>query len=109
MPGCIGINIRRKAERPLLPRWTLTTVETERWMTTFRRPKHPPHSRFSRTFTPEGSTIAVPYSFAIMLMVVTATFAAFPLLRWRFSIRTLLIVTTLVAALPGWGVYSARK
>jgi 4-amino-4-deoxy-L-arabinose transferase-like glycosyltransferase len=109
MPGCIGINIRREPERPLLPRWTLTTVETERWMTTFHRPKHSRHSRLWGAFIAERSLVAVPYWFATMLIFIPTTFVAAPFLRWRFSLRTLLIVTTLVAALLGWAVYSAKK
>jgi hypothetical protein len=35
--------------------------------------------------------------------------AGLPWLRWRFSLRTLLIVTTLVAVVLGLAVYAGRK
>jgi hypothetical protein len=44
--------------------------------------------------TPRGTGTAIPNWF---LILVSATIAAAPWIRWRFSLRTLLIVTTLVA------------
>ena len=42
-------------------------------------------------------------------LLLSATFAAAPWLRWRFSLRTLLIVTTLVTVGLGIVVYTLRK
>jgi hypothetical protein len=42
------------------------------------------------------------------LVLISATFAAFPWLRWHFSLRTLLIATTLVAVLLGLVVWLLR-
>jgi hypothetical protein len=49
--------------------------------------------------------IRVPYWSLISL---SAVFAAIPWLRWRFSLRTLLIATTLIAFVLGAVVYSLR-
>jgi hypothetical protein len=47
----------------------------------------------------------LPYWF---LLLFTAAFIAIPWLPWRFSLRTLLIATTLVAVVLGLIVYAAR-
>jgi hypothetical protein len=49
--------------------------------------------------------IRVPYWSLVSLLAVLA---AIPWLRWRFSLRTLLIITTLAAALLGAIVYAVR-
>jgi hypothetical protein len=53
-----------------------------------------------------GVSFPLPYWFPVAM---SAGLAATPWLRWRFSLRTLLIATTLVAAVLGLGVYAARK
>ncbi len=50
--------------------------------------------------------IKLPYWFA---MLVPVALAAVPWIRWRFSLRTLLIATTLVAVVLGLIVYVARQ
>ena len=47
----------------------------------------------------------------LVFRVSSATLAAVPWIhaRWRFSLRTLLIATTLVAVVLGLVVYAARK
>jgi hypothetical protein len=57
--------------------------------------------------------IRPPFGIGILLpcwssVLLTATLATFPWLRWRFSLRTLLIATTLVAVLLGATVYAVR-
>jgi len=51
-------------------------------------------------------TIRLPYWFVTLLPCVLA---AVPWMRWRFTIRTLLIITTLVAALLGLAVWAASN
>jgi hypothetical protein len=43
-----------------------------------------------------------------LVVFVAGAFASLPLLRRRFSLRTLLIATTLVALLFGLGLYASR-
>ena len=58
-------------------------------------------------FTPfVGRPMTMPIWGAVLL---AAALAAAPWLRWRFSLRTLLIVTTLVAVVLGLAVYAARE
>jgi hypothetical protein len=52
----------------------------------------------------DGVDIVIPYCFFVF---VSATFAAAPWLRRRFSLRTLLIATTLVAVVLGVTVASS--
>jgi hypothetical protein len=51
------------------------------------------------------STTLVPYWIPVLL---TATLAALPWLRWRFSLKALMIGTTLVAVLMGLIVWAVR-
>jgi hypothetical protein len=53
--------------------------------------------------TDPASFINMPYWFLVLV------FAALPWLRWRFSLRTLLIATTLIAAGLGLAVYVTRN
>jgi hypothetical protein len=55
--------------------------------------------------TPSVRYVAMPYWFVAALIAVTA---AVPWLRWRFSLRALLVVTTLVAVGLGLIVYIKR-
>jgi len=68
-------------------------------------PKQPAYHRFMVRRLSGGFSIGIPFWFLIPLNIVAA---AAPWLRWRFSLRTLLIVTTLVALLLGLFVWSAR-
>ena len=52
-----------------------------------------------------------PFAFAIpfwFLILMSATMATLPWITWRFTLRTLLIATTLVALVMGLIVYFAR-
>jgi hypothetical protein len=56
--------------------------------------------------TTEEFQAGVSHWFIIM---PAGALAAAPWIRWRFSLRTLLIATTLVAVVLGLAVYAARK
>jgi uncharacterized membrane protein YbaN (DUF454 family) len=49
-------------------------------------------------FRPGEIIVRFPYWFALLM---SATLAAVPWFRWRFSLRTLLVAMTLIAALLG--------
>jgi hypothetical protein len=53
----------------------------------------------------DGSDVVLPHWFPVVFSTALATLIAVPWLRWRFSIRTLLIVTTVVASALGLGVW----
>ncbi len=59
-----------------------------------------------RTLKSNGSGISIPDG---CLLLVAGAFAALPWLRWRFSLRTLLIAMTLVAAVLGLIVWAAKS
>ena len=50
----------------------------------------------------------MPYWFLLSLAMLTGTHSLDPLVK-RFSLRTLLIATTLVAVVLGLAVYAMRK
>jgi hypothetical protein len=55
-------------------------------------------------FARKGNAVEVPHWFPVL---VSSTFAAAPWIRWKFSLRTLLIATTLIAVVLGVVVWSA--
>lgn len=52
-----------------------------------------------------GTTLAVPH---ILLAFLPAAIACLPWLRWKFSLRALLIATTLVDVVLGLAVWAGR-
>ena len=56
--------------------------------------------------TPMQTQITVPYRYFVPLLAV---FAALPWLRWKFSLRTLLIATTAIAVVLGLVVWGMRN
>ena len=56
----------------------------------------------------DGVSLSVPYWFLVPLFAAFGTLAYTSKLR-RFSLRTLLIATTLVAAGLGWAIYALRN
>jgi hypothetical protein len=101
MPGCTGAGISPKSmslpNQPL-PSWN--SGSTEEWLNipVAARPYNP--SRIWGTFFASGEGVVVPYWFAILIIACLATA---PWIHWsnRFSLRTLLIATTLVAVVLG--------
>jgi hypothetical protein len=65
---------------------------------------------FGKFKTGRSASVRIPYWFPVLMFAALAMFCAAPWLRWpkRFSLRTLLIATTLVAALLGAIVYAVR-
>jgi hypothetical protein len=88
---------------------------TGRWLFT---PVSPPklfratrHSFAGIGFNPNPSpywSVTIPYWLPVILCAALAVAPWIRLQRWRFSLRTLLIATTLVAAALGVIVYLAR-
>ena len=56
----------------------------------------------------QGSGIAVPYWFLVFPLAVLTSAPWLSQIRWRFSLRTLLIATTLVAVVLGLIVAATR-
>jgi hypothetical protein len=55
--------------------------------------------------TTKSTLIRAPHYFVI---IIVSTMGAIPWVRWRFSLRTLLIVMTLIAVALGAVIYAAR-
>lgn len=77
--------------------WRLRTFDGPRFL-----PDEPPLTLILRPLKRVGDILQIPYW---MVLVVTALVTAVPWFRWRFSLRTLLITTTLVAVGLGLIVY----
>jgi hypothetical protein len=82
--------------------WLLNAAPVETW-----HKVSPPllGQRIIRAFSTKQNEFAVPFWASSLIAV---TLAAFPWIRWRFTIRTLLIATTLVAVVLGLVVYTTR-
>ena len=66
---------------------------------------HPFGSPLLRRFSFDAKKGEIPYWF---LTLFSAALAAAPWLRWRFSLRTLLLAITLIAVVLGLIVWSIR-
>ena len=87
------LDIRERLKHPILP--TVTEIVSNPWLLT--RPTPPP------------PTIVVAASIPLLILVLMVSqFAAAPWIPWqkRFTLRTLLIATTLVAVVLGLIVWS---
>jgi hypothetical protein len=58
---------------------------------------------------PIGIRLILPLWFAVTVAGLTSLTSAMPWLHWRYTLRTLLIVTTLVAIVLGLLIYAARN
>jgi hypothetical protein len=63
---------------------------------------------FGYSHTPSLPRICIPYWFPVLLLVAIGTLPWLPWWSKRFSLRTLLIATTLVAVVLGAIVYAVR-
>lgn len=61
---------------------------------------------FRWKYIPTTAVIVIPLWFPVSLFAILAVV---PWIRWRFTLRTLLITTTLFALLLGLAVYASRR
>jgi hypothetical protein len=52
--------------------------------------------------------VFVPFWFPVLVTAILGILAALPWIRWRFSLRTLFVTTTLVGTLPGTLIYAVK-
>jgi hypothetical protein len=103
-PGCIGFAFHpvwKSSDRD----WHFDSVPTERWLENVRHDRLPNISRVWGTFDFQRYSYIAPDWF---VLIVLATLAAVPWLRWRFGLRSLLIGMTLVAVLLGVVIWAIR-
>jgi hypothetical protein len=78
------------------------------WNTQVIRPLHELWG-FAFFISPKITAYAIPHCFFVLLFTTLAAAPWIHKLNWHFSLRTLLIATTLVAAVLGLAVCAARK
>jgi len=78
--------------------WAATSVPTNQWIASFYLNTGAPPAVLAIQFFVNDGIVVMPCWFGILLAVVTSIC---PWLRLRFSLRTLLITTTLVAVVLG--------
>jgi hypothetical protein len=86
-----------RASPPVYPGWLLTSDPVSDALGTM--------PSFEFYVEPSYCYVNVPHW---LLMLMSTTFASIPWLRWRFSLRTLLIGMTVVAAILGLVIWAAR-
>jgi hypothetical protein len=60
-------------------------------------------------FSHEKPGLCVPHWFLIIASGTLATVASAPWIRWRFSVKMLLITTAIISVVLGMGVYFSRQ
>ena len=101
-PGCIGFAIHPMGNLSSTQIKRFQRFPTERWLEDVRQERLPDISRVWGTFDFRQYSFIAPDWF---FLVVLTALAALPWVRWRFSLRTLLIATTLVAVVLGLVVW----
>jgi hypothetical protein len=110
--GCVGAEFLNRSDRTsTLPHRPIrfTSRSTGDRTIPILRKAHPPILGFQWRFVPGGSTVYIPFWFLTSIVAIVAAISAAPWLRWRFSLRSLLIATTLVAVALGLAVWAAGK
>jgi hypothetical protein len=105
-PGAIGVSVN--PQNPVPSRWEYASLPAEPWLDGMKKHNHSYPSRVWGKFQFDRDAWFIPYWF---LVLVSATLTAISWLPWwskRFSLRTLLIATTLVAVVLGAIVYAVR-
>jgi hypothetical protein len=88
-------------------RWRLVSQSTERTLATMRRRNIPPATDFfGFAISSHAPAICVPHVFLIGLLALVA---AAPWMRWRFGLRAILSLMSLVAVALGFAAYAWRK
>jgi hypothetical protein len=93
MPNAFGFEISNKSPTDT---WAWLSMTAHGWLA-IRDPTASPWSG-SGFFRISTASIVMPYWFGALSLAAIATL---PWLRWRFTLRTLLIATTLVAVVLG--------
>jgi hypothetical protein len=89
-----------------VPPWTRASADADFWWTfAVENNSVPYQSRFWGMFQLSNGAVATPYWFDVLFAASLATLTWLPWWSERFSLRTLLIATTLVAAVLGLIVY----
>jgi hypothetical protein len=104
IPGACALAVISSSE---VPTWTNFHQSTDEWWGASKRLR-PYSSKVWGLFSNEVGYVTIPFWFLVLLF---ATFAAIPWFPWcrRFSLRTLLIMMTLVAVALGVAMYYANK
>jgi hypothetical protein len=116
----IGTSNAPDLQRVFIQHWSRRSFRTTDWDAALSGPvaffpaTPTPHPKLihwprydSRPFLGPGNYTEVVLPYWLIFLSVGAT-ATLPWIRWRFSLRTLLIATTLVAVVLGSVVYAVR-
>jgi hypothetical protein len=104
-PGCVGFAFHPMGQLSSSQIRRFQRFQTETWLEPVRRERLPNISRVWGTFNFRRYSYIVPDWFVLISL---ATLAAVPWFRWRFTLRTLLVATTLIAVLLGVVVWAIR-
>ncbi len=98
-----GKSLWYKIDRTAKTSWEVASVKA-----TDNVPKN--RRVFERSWLPFGNPLSVAWVIPhFVFVLISSALAVLPWFRYRFSLRTLLIATTIVAVVLGFVVYAARK
>ena len=102
MPGNAVIVINQKWGRPP---WTKLSNPADEWLALGGYS----HSRIWGFFEIKATAVVIPFWCSLVVVATIASIVWVRQLRWRFSLRTLLFATTLVAVVLGLIVWALGK
>jgi hypothetical protein len=105
-PGVVAIGVRPQLSGD--DSTPLTMDADDWWLVQQLRGSPPYSSRIFGYFGYSGGVVALPYWFAVFVSAISASAPWLTRLDWRFSLRTLLIATTLVAVVLGLIVWATH-
>jgi hypothetical protein len=108
--GQVGVNNYPPYTQPWSQRWFLITYPgiTEAYAIWQESAPHPRKLGFDFTWNKDEHGVAIPFWFLVMIAATSAVIPWVRQLRWRFSLRTLLVATTLVAVGLGTVIFLTR-
>ncbi len=112
IPGACGVSIVNNSGSPVDPVWRSESTTSDKWWNEMGKNGRPFSSRvwggFLYAHKSSNTGIIIPYWFLIPVALCLSAIPWIPQLRFRFSLLTLLIATTLVAVVLGLVVWLAR-
>jgi hypothetical protein len=102
LPGAFGVGI---SDGTNVTPWTRNGWPAVEWLILVNDSESPYASRVWGMFMFADGNLILPFW---LLTITAATSIALPWLRWRFSLRTMLVVTTVIAAVLGMVVWAVR-
>jgi hypothetical protein len=98
-PGAVGLEINSQAQQ--LAPWGYGSRRAEPWLDALKRQNSPYPSRVWGRFQFDQDAWFLPYWLLVVISITLATAPWLRKLRWRYSLKSLLLALTVVAVVLG--------